>query len=245
MDGSTVKEMADRFRAPAAIDGLIARPSDWVLEDPAALVKPGPLAKPLTVATLGAVRDYLSANKDALDLATLVVHVASPIAVWVGGPLDRRSRAREWVVSAAATDVAAEFLDRFMSLEAFLIGLQVRFADTDDRRRLLALLSNVKHETVKTAMDDGVTQVVQARSGVALVSDVAVPNPVLLCAYRSFREIVQPSALYVLRVQAGKLGGLPEVGLFEADGGAWRLAAVDRVRAWLIDHVPAAVAVLG
>ena len=121
----------------------------------------------------------------------------------------------------------------------------MRFADTDDRRRVLALLSTVKHETVKTAMDDGMTQIVQARAGVALVSDVAVPNPVLLCAYRSFRDIVQPSALYVLRVNGGKVNGLPEVGLFEADGGAWRLTAVERVRDWLVAALPPAVAVLG
>jgi len=74
---------------------------------------------------------------------------------------------------------------------------------------------------------------VQARAGVALVSDVAVPNPILLCAYRTFRDVVQPSSLFVLRVQSGRTGGLPEVGLFEADGGAWRITTTERVREWL------------
>lgn len=238
MEGEAVREMALRFRAPTQIGDVLLRPSDWVAEDPAALVKGGPLAKTLAVSTLGAVRDYLTANRDALALDTLVVHVASPSSVHVCGPLSSRVRTRETFVVASAPDSTDGFLGKFMALEDFLIGLQVRFADADDRRRVLALLSNVKHETVKTALDDGVTQVVQARAGVALISDVAVPNPVLLCGYRTFRDIPQPSSLYVLRVQGGKTGGLPEAALFEADGGAWRLTAIERVQEWLDEAVP-------
>lgn len=226
------------------LSGFIYRPDDWSVEDPAGLIKPGPSAKTLTVATLGAVRDYLGANKDQIDLAHVVVHVVSPNAVHVLGPLDARSRTRETFVAAGADDATAGFLGKFMSLEEFVVGLQIRFADVDDRKRLLALLSNVKHETVKTALDDGVTQVVQARAGVALISDVAVPNPVLLTGFRTFRDVVQPSSLFVLRVQAGRVGGLPEVGLFEADGGAWRLTSTARVRDWLADAVPTGVSVL-
>ena len=48
----------------------------------------------------------------------------------------------------------------------------------------------------------------------------------------------------VLRVNQGKSGGLPEVGLFEADGGAWKLTVVDRVRDWLTEKLPSEVAVL-
>lgn len=245
MDGDAVKELATRFRAPVELGGYLLRPADWAVEDPAALIKSGPLAKPLGVSTLGAVRDYVAANKDALSLGTLVVHVASPTTVYVLGPLSDRARVREGYLTAGCVDLSDGFLGTFMSLENFLIGLQVRFADADDRQRLLALLSNVKHESVKTALDDGVTQVVQARAGVALVSEVAVPNPVLLCAYRTFRDVVQPSSLFVLRVQSGRSGGLPEVGLFEADGGAWRLLAVARIREWLVEALPPSVAVLG
>ncbi len=243
MDGAAVEQIAGLSRKPIELGGFLFRPNDWTVEDSAALIKAGPSAKTLTVSTLGAVRDYLKANRDALDLTRVVVHVTSPAAVHVLGPLDARSRSRELYLTANAGDLTDGFLGKFMALEDFLIGLQVRFADADDRKRVLSLLSNVKHETVKSALDDGVTQVVQARAGVALVSEVAVPNPVLLCGYRSFRDIVQPSSLYALRVQSGKSGGLPEVGLFEADGGAWRLTAIERVREWLTAALPA-IAVL-
>lgn len=244
MNGEAVKELAAGLRRPVEVGGFLFKPADWVVKDPAALIEAGPLAKTLGVSTLGAVRDYVAANKDQIALDRVVVHVLSPTAVQVLGSLEPRARVRETYLHAAAADLTEGFLGKFLSLEEFLIGLQVRFADADDRKRLLALLSNVKHESVKTALDDGVTQIVQARAGVALVSDVAVPNPVLLCAYRTFRDILQPSALYVVRVQAGRAGGLPEVGLFEADGGAWRLTAIERVRAWLDDALPQTVAVL-
>lgn len=244
MDGETVKQLAERFREPHELNGFLVRPHDWAIEDPDSLIKAGPAAKTLSVSTLGAVRDYLAANKDALPLDRVVVHVSAPNLVQVLGPLAERARSREMFLSAMAIDTTDGFLGRFMSLEDFLIGLQIRFRDVDDRKRLLSLLSNVKHETVKTALDDGVTQVVQARAGVALISDVAVPNPVLLSAYRTFRDITLPSSLYVLRVNSGKTGGLPEVGLFEADGGAWKLTAIDRVHDWLTDALPKTVAVL-
>lgn len=244
MDAGAVGKIIDQVKQPLELGGFLFRPNDWAVEDPSALVKAGPSAKALMVSTLGAVRDYVTANKDKLDLGGLVVHVVSPSSVHVLGPLSERARVRETYVTASASDLAEGFLGKFMPLEDFVIGLQIRFADADERKRVLALLSNVKHETVKTALDDGVTQVVQARAGVALISDVAVPNPVLLCAYRTFRDVVQPSSLFVLRVQSGKSGGLPEAGLFEADGGAWRLSAIARVREWLASALPASVAVL-
>lgn len=244
MDGEAVRELAALVKEPRRIGEYILRPNDWVAEDFDSLIKPGPSAKTLTVATLGAVRDYLTANKDGLALDKLVVHIESPSKVSVLGPLSDRARVRETYLAAVASDLTDGFLGRYMPLEDFIVGLQVRFTDADDCKRVLALLSNVKHETVKTALDDGVTQVVQARAGVALVSDVAVPNPVLLCGLRAFRDIRQASSLFVLRVQSGKLGGLPEVALFEADGGAWRLTVIERVREWLSAALPASVSVL-
>lgn len=244
MDGTVISELASRLRTPQQVGDFIYRPADWVADDPAALVKAGPTAKTFDLQSLGALRDYVNANRDELKLESTFVHVGSPSLVSLSGPLDSRSRVRETFVQAKAVDMTDGFLGRFMSLEDFLIGLQVRFADSADRQRVLALLSNVKHETVKTALDDGITQVVQARAGVALVSDVAVPNPVTLFPYRTFRDVTQPESLFVLRVNSGRSGGLPEVGLFEADGGAWKLTAVQRVRDWLVIELPQTVAVL-
>jgi len=244
MNGEAIKELGTRLPRPIEIGGVIATPSGWTLRDPASLIQSGPVPVTVDVSTLGAVRDYLTANKDGLSLATLSVHVNNPNLVQILGPLNIRDMGRATYLGATCADLTEEWLDDYHPLQDFLVGLQVRFVDADDRSRILALMGNVKHESVKTATDDGVTQVVQARAGVALVSEVAVPNPVLLTPYRTFRDVVQPSSLFVLRVKAGHTGGLPEAGLFEADGGTWRLKAIERIREWLVEALPAGVAVL-
>ena len=244
MDGDAIRQILDEAVEPMELGGFLYRPNSWSVEDPAALITPGPTAKTLTVSTLGAVRDYLTANHDALTLDDVVVHVVSPTRVELLGQLAARARVRETYLAACALDLLHGFLGHYMPLEEFLIGLQTRFVDADDRSRLLALLGNVKHESVKTALDDGMTQIVTGRVGVAMVADVAVPNPVTLTGFRTFRDVVHPSALFILRVQGGKTGGLPEVALFEADGGAWQLQAIARVRDWLKEALPADVAIL-
>lgn len=245
MDGEAVKELAARFQGPQQIGGFIVRPEDWVIEDPSAHIKPGPSAAALGVITLAALAEYVKANRDALPLDKLVVHVFSPSKVHVLGPLADRARVRETFAIATAADYADGFLNKFCPLEDFLIGLQVRFAESEGRTNLLRLLSTVKNENVKTALDNGMTQVVEARAGVALVGDVAVPNPVSLCPYRTFREVTQPESLFVLRLQSGKAGGLPEAALFSADGGMWQLTAIQRVRDWLVTSLPDGMTVLG
>lgn len=247
MDGAAVKEMADRFAVPGQVtnEALAIVPPGWKLEDPAAHVKPGPTAAVLVVSTLGALRDYIVANRDGISLETCVVHVATPRLVNVDGPLQIRARDRERYVQAQALDLADGFIGKFSSVEDFIIGLQARFAETPDRQAVLRLLSNISHETVKTSTDNGITQTVTAKMGIVKVGDVDVPNPVQLQPYRTFREITQPASSFVLRVNGNRTtNGLPEVGLFEADGGAWRLSATEGVRGWLAHELPSTVAVL-
>lgn len=239
-----IREVLDRVRKPQELGGFLYRPNDWSVEDPNALQKPGPAAKTLDVHTLGALRDYLTANRDGLQLNTLVVYVASPAKVLVAGPL-RERRDREFFLAANAVDLTEGFLGVYKPIEEFVVGLQTRFAAApDDNRRVLALLSNVKHETVKQSTDDGVTQVVQSKAGVVLVQDSAVPNPVQLTPFRTFRDIVQPASPFVLRV-ANDPRGHVQAGLFEADGGAWKLSTVDRIRDWLKEQLPQGIAILG
>lgn len=245
MEGEAVKEMAERFAQPTTVprpeNGLVLYPPGWTVKDPVSIIDPGPKAKALPVSTLGAVRDYLVANRDRLDLATLLVHVESTSKVVVLGPLDDRARVREVFMVAQAEDMAEGFTDKFWDIEGFLINLQVRFVDADQRADLLKLLSNVNAEAVATSMDDGISQTVQTRAGVVMKGTSAIPNPVQLTAYRTFRDVMQPSAPFVLRARTGD--ELPKVALFEADGGTWRLSTIARVRDWLKDNLPPGVAI--
>src|SRR3990167_350169 len=233
MEGAVIKELAERLRKPELLsDSVIAAPGDWKFYDPAALVQPGPKAAAIKVATLGALCDYLTANRDGLPLDKLIVHVETANRVTVGGALRERSRDRELFITAEAQDLTEGFLGKFHSSEDFNIGLQVRFVDADQRASLLNMVSSVKTEQSAEAIDSGVAQTLEARSGAVLKSHLTLPNPVTLTPFRTFRDIMQPSSPFVLRAQTDR-GELPTLALFEADGGTWKLTAISRIRDWL------------
>jgi len=124
---------------------------------------------------------------------------------------------------------------RFMSPEEFIIMTQSRFVETEDLVTVKKIAGNVTSEQVLNFSDDGVSQQVTAKSGIARVDNVVVPPKVKLAPYRTFLEIEQPESEFVFR--AKKAGDLPHFALFEADGGAWRIEAMKRIKAYLEDNL--------
>lgn len=245
MDGTAIEVLAQRIKSPVEISGLVALPPDWTAKDPVSLVQPGPQAVALEVYSLGALVDYVKANRDALPLEKLLVHVVSPQMVRLLGPLQERARSRETFVQANAHNLTDGFVGGAKSIEDFIVGLQTRFVESADRAMVLKLVGNISQANVTQASDDGVSQAVTAKVGIAMVENATVPNPVNLAPFRTFREIDQPASLFVLRAQRSQHGnGLPTVALHEADGGAWRLRAIEDIGKWLKAELPANVAVL-
>lgn len=66
---------------------------------------------------------------------------------------------------------------------------------------------------------------------IARVENVVIPPRVKLAPYRTFIEIEQPESEFVFR--ARKADDLPHFALFEADGGAWRIESMKRIKAYL------------
>ncbi len=192
----------------------------------------------LDFATLLSFAEYITAypDEDFLDEhGTTFVHVESPTSVRLvtsifGG---RNQRA---VVARATAIVPQVPLDEYQTVEDFVIGLQALYVENATRADVLKLVGNLKDETVGEVMDDGKTQVVKARVGVVSIAEVEIQNPVRLAPYRTFGEVSQPESDFVLRVKGGGPGRLPNVALFLADGGLWRLPAIDAVKAWLVAY---------
>lgn len=238
LEGSAIREIADlAHRKPVELGGMIVRPTDWIAEDPNGLKKaapafPLPAAKAIQVSTLGALRDYLKTNRDELNLVKLIAHVETPNRVTVASVLREPARDREVYIMATAQDMTEGFVGKFHSSEDFNVGLQVRFVDVDQRAELLQMASHVRTEQSADAIDNGVSQTLEARTGAVLKSHVQLPNPVTLSPFRTFRDILQPSSPFVLRAKAEQ-GDLPQLALFEADGGTWKLTAIARIKDWL------------
>lgn len=254
MEAAVVTNIANlaNERKPFELGGIVYVPADWKATNPKHTLDaesprpaPLPLAPVFAVSTLGALHDYLVENRDVLDLAKLIVHVETPFRVSVSSVLREHSRDREVFLTATARDLltADNFLGTFKTQEEMVIGLQTRFMDGGQRAELLKVVGTIQDEQVVTSNDDGVSQIVNAKAGTVAVYATQLPNPCTLIGYRTFRDIPQPSAPFVLRARKGN-NGAPQVALFEADGGAWQLTTITMIHKWLKASLPDGVAVL-
>ncbi|WEU69521.1 hypothetical protein [Latilactobacillus phage TMW 1.1365 P2] len=194
------------------------------------LIKPQNLAdNTVEVTTLMGVVDLVKSLEERKS-QNLYVQVKSPTRVAVFGHLDDYGR-RESLVTAKAMTPDINY-SRFLDQEQMNISLQSQFEETKDRELLLKVIGNLKEEAVRNASDDGVSQAVTIKSGVATVSDVKVPNPVGLAPYRTFNEVTQPTSNFVFRMREGM-----QSAIFEADGGAWELEAMSNVKDFLTKNL--------
>lgn len=114
---------------------------------------------------------------------------------------------------------------QFMDAEKFNILLQTCFMETEDLKVIQQVVGNLRDEAVQNYGDDGVSQSVTIRTGIATVGQVRVPSPAKLRPYRTFLEVEQPASLFILRMREGG-----QCALFEADGGLWRETARKNIR---------------
>lgn len=193
-----------------------------------------PLPSTLVVHTLSSLVDYLKKSIDNLEKKSLVIHVVSPVEVNLLGFLNNSNFCERAEFLSAIYEPPRFEYDRYTSLEDFIINLQANFVNTDKRADILKVIGNLKDESVRQFEDDGITQAVKAKSGIAIVENVAVPNPVTLKPFRTFPEVEQPESLFVFRMKQQN-GNPPACGLWEADNKQWKLEAIKNIAEWLKD----------
>lgn len=188
-----------------------------------------PKARSIGMTTLTSLVDYIKANIDTM-YDKMIIHVQSPTKVSLYSQLDDE-REREHLVEVNAQ--VPEFLyGRYIGHENFLIALQSKFIDNPDRELLLKFTGTVESGTVAQYGDDGITQKATIKTGIASKGEAIVPNPVKLRPFRTFIEVEQPESAFVFRMQQDGNGGV-NCAIFEADGGAWKNAAMRNVKEYL------------
>lgn len=203
-------------------------------------VKP-PVQSDLDVITLTAIEDYYRDNPDGAALAESIVHVVAPHRVQVLSKVSADWFQRHAYLDATTKPEQFRF-GQYISVEQFMISLQTYFVQDATTVLLMQVIGNLVEETSVKVLDDGVTQQVTAKSGIARVADIILPNPVELAPYRTFREIEQPVSKFIFRLKKGNDG--TSVALFEADGGNWQNECIIRVRDWLRVHLPTGTTIL-
>jgi hypothetical protein len=192
----------------------------------------------LKLHTLTGLVDFINFEAEGFGHG-VAVHVENHDKVNVVSAVFGRAEQRATYAAASSENILGRGFQfgTFMDCEAFIISLQSLFVQTPELSDVLRVVGNIKEENVRTTGDDGVTQTVTARAGIARVAELEVPNPVELQPFRTFREVEQPSSTFILRMRQGKEGSLPTCALFEADGGKWKLDAVESVKAFLAERL--------
>lgn len=180
--------------------------------------------------SLSGLVDFIREDVDRLFIAPeirCIVRVVNPQRVEVLSPMYGPYRERDLLAECDALVPEIPF-GKFLGVDEFQIMLQSRFEDSANRALVLQLSGSLRTEQENKIADDGVSQKVTIKRGVATADDVTVKNPVVLKPLRTFYEVAQPDSPFILRFNEQA-----NAALFEGDGGAWKLRAVENIRAWL------------
>lgn len=120
----------------------------------------------------------------------------------------------------------------FRGREVALIELRSLCIPNEGTAYLLDLLSRMTNENSVSTNDNGVTQTVEARQGVALNALVEIKPRVMLRPFRTFLEVEQPESEFLLRVDPDE-----GIGFFEADGGIWKLEAKKNIADYFLKNM--------
>lgn len=189
-----------------------------------------PKVESIMVNSLTGLIDYIKSDFDKKSLRGTLIHVVSHDKVQLISNI-LADTGRETYIDAEAFKPKFSF-GQWYDVENFNIALQSCFVGNPDLTQILKVVGNVKEESVRQTSDDGISQAIIAKTGIAQVEEVIVPNPVILAPYRTFVEIQQPESKFVFRMQQG-----PKCALFEADGGAWRIEAMQSIKTYLEEEL--------
>lgn len=188
-------------------------------------------ADPVSASSLTALVDYIANRSEEFpEGRNMILHIESPKKVRLVSGLDVE-RGRECLFVAEA-EVSEFRFGNWYDQERFIIELQANFDQSPDRELLLKVAGNVEQKNDQNFTDDGVTQVVTIKTGIAQKDNVIVPNPVVLVPYRTFQEVNQPSSQFVFRIRDN---GEPAFMLLEAQNQIWKNEAVANIKHYLAE----------
>lgn len=236
MDGSAIKEL-ERITKESVIvekDGLTFSPLTMkpIIYDPE--------IKPLVVHRLKSLVDYIKSD-ESQEISLILIHDPKNVAAHTS--LNAHNR-RDCLIRATV-DLDEFPFGVYLPIEDFIIKLRTMFCDDDDTKNdygaILKYVSKISNVNRLEIEDDGITQKVAISTGVsgAVVAKQDAPSNVYLSPYRTFRDIAQPKGSFLFRVRKTDEG--PKAALFEADGGYWRIAAIESIEEYLkaeIDDIP-------
>lgn len=183
-----------------------------------------PVFPTVQLLTLDSLTDYMKINT-ADNRMVLAFVVADAAHVRLMGDEDGINRVRP-VFAQVSRNLAPPIFGEYRNIEDFRIWLMTRFNDTPDRETVLRFITKISDEHVATSEDNGISQTVTVRSGIATHSAAVVPSPLQLAPIRTFIEVEQPMGSFIFRLKQEK-DKLPTAALFELPTNWEREAAIN------------------
>lgn len=191
---------------------------------------PGPEPADVHVFTLAGFADLIREKLEDQDFPTAwVIHVEDERTVALKPKLADRYGRRQRLVHAQPVPFQQFKFGQWMDQDAFAIAVASLFADTEDKAHVLKLASTLTNEASNTSADDGFTQQVTVRRGLAMKDRAEIKPRVALAPFRTFPEVAQPVSEFVFRAQTAA-NGTPQLMLVEADGGHWKVDAIRTIQ---------------
>lgn len=163
----------------------------------------------------------------------MLVVVESPVKASLIGPLlPQYGNVRFCYIAAKFTFMPFPF-GEWHDLESMILSMYTLFEKSDDRDKIIEGLSMVSNSDVSEHKDTGVTGRLKRETGIGLTEESKIQNPVVLKPFRTFPEIDQPETRCIFRLRRSKSDGGVAGTLFEADGGMWKIVAIEGVKEWL------------
>jgi len=217
-----LKELSERITEPGTIEIEGRSFSPVVLHE----VKPTEYRFPtINLFSLDSLIDYVTDNVDEQKLESCQVVVSHAEALLVSQPSGAQ-RQRDVLVKVVANQHFR--CGEYMGLEEFRVHLLTSYEQSEGRDLILKFISNISDENIRQSQDDGVSQNVNVRVGIASVGDAKVPSPVELRPFRTWAEITQPESDFIFRLRkapGAKASGI-EAALFEIASNWQRVAAL-------------------
>lgn len=204
-----------------------------------------PLPEKLAVSTLDAVAAYIANQIAGIPVAIVI---PSPTVVRVVAPVVGEIRQQLVFLESNAFLPTTLKLNEYMDMEKFMIMIGSAFLPSDGLANVRQIAATVRAGKSAEIKDDGVTQIVVSQAGLTNTERKKLEPAQMLIAHRTFAEVEQPEAEFLLRMDQVELPGgkgLSAVaGLWEADGGLWRVTAMRSIAAYLESACPAGTVIL-
>jgi hypothetical protein len=187
-----------------------------------------PIPTAIKVTTLAGFAELVRQRIEKFEPADYVIHVVGEREV----SLVKKYVGREW----PSPDADHGRAGRVRGIRNTTTGLTRRrssspinalFAATADKDYILGIASNITDNATSVSEDNGISQKLTVKVGMQLADTITVRPQVDLAPYRIFPECQQPISKFVFRARGGKD---PRFMLKEADGGIWKITAINEVR---------------